>query len=128
MIERTEDYRIVSRMVAFKVVISSKCFYLMEKKGKEIMGIWSFEPYKDGLRIHADMGPKCRGRRAIESAKDAFKWIWGNTPARTIYAGIPAKNKPACRVASLAGMRYAGFSETLRYFELKQGYCHGLWR
>ena len=122
MIERTEDYRIVNRMVAFKVVISSKCFYLMEKKGKEILGIWSFEPYKDGLRIHADMGMKCRGKQAIESAKNAFNWVFNNTEFKSIFAGIPHENKPACRVASFSGMRYSGFNDYCKWYELKEGW------
>lgn len=121
MIERTMDYRRANRFIGWPLIISSTCYYLMETNGKEDLGLWAFHPHEDGLMIHADMGPKCRGRKAIDSAKEAFKWIWRNTPFRTIYAGIPFENKPACRIASWAGMRYAGFSETLRYFELKQG-------
>lgn len=122
MIERTQDYRIINRMVGFKPIISNKCIYLAEKESADVRGIWSFEPHEDGVRIHADMGPKARGKKAIESAKRAFNWIFGNTSYRKIFAGIPTENRPACRVASLSGMRYVGFDEKLRWFELQQGW------
>lgn len=104
MIERTFDYRIINRLASWKVRISREVIYLLEKKGKEIQGVWTFEQYKDGLRIHADMGEGCRGRKAINSALDAFGWVFGNTPADAIYAGIPADNKPACQIAARSGM------------------------
>lgn len=123
MIERTQDYRIVNRIVAFKVRISDECYYLTETILGTVRGIWSFEPYKDGLRIHADMGKTCRGRHAIDSAQDAFGWVFRNTPFKKIYAGIPQKNKPACRVASFAGMRYINIDDyQIRWFELSQGW------
>ena len=100
MIERTLDYRIVNRLASWKVRISRECVYLLEKTGEEIQGLWSFEKYLDGIRIHADMGAKCRGRKAIESAKDAFGWVFKNIPVNVIYAGIPADNKPACQITS----------------------------
>jgi RimJ/RimL family protein N-acetyltransferase len=122
VIERTFDYRIVNRFISWKPVISSSFFYLLEKQGSEPIGLWTFHPHKDGVMIHADMGKKCRGQKAIESAKRCFDWIWANTAFDKIYAGIPQENKPACRVASLAGMRYAGTEGELRNFQLFMGY------
>ena len=121
MIERTFDYRIVNRFASWKVRISSDYFYLIEKSFNEVLGLWSLEPHKDGLRIHADMGPKCRGKNAIESAKRAFKWVFENTEFKNIYAGIPKENRPACRVASFAGMRFTGNDKKLRLFHLQTG-------
>ena len=121
MIERTEDYRRAKRFISWPLVISNSFYYLMEIEGIEDIGVWTLHPHKDGVMVHADMGQNCRGRKAVESLKAAFKWIWDNTPFKSIYAGIPADNKPACQVASKAGMGYAGNSGTLRLFELKQG-------
>ncbi len=118
MIERTLDYRIVNRFASWPVIISSKVFYLMEQDSKENLGLWALHEHEDGVMIHADMGSKCRGKKAVESAKNAFKWIFRNTGFSRIYAGIPKDNKPACRVASLAGMQFIGLNNNLRNFEL----------
>lgn len=93
--------------------------------------MWSFEKYKDGVRIHADMGEKCRGSKAINSAINSFRWIFQHLPIDTIYAGIPAENKPACQIAVRSGMVPKGIedrgmgdfkelSDKIRWFELKR--------
>ena len=126
MIERTEDYRIVNRLAGkWRVVVSSEFFYLLETNGKEALGLWTLHKHRDGVMIHSDMGPKCRGRKAIDSFKSAVKWIFNNTDFRKIYAGIPKGNRPACRMASLAGMRYTGVSAKFKCFELSMGWNHG---
>ena len=122
MIERTTDYRIVNKLAPWRVVVSRKVFYLLEKAGDSIKGLWTLEPYKDGLRIHADLGEEFRGQSAIDSAKFAFDWIFRNTRFNKIYAGIPGKNKPACLVASLAGMRYLEQDMENRWYQLSKGW------
>ena len=133
MIERTLDYRIVNRFISWPCVISSKFFYLMERNNKEDVGLWALHEHEDGLRIHADMGAKCRGQKAIESAKQCFSWIFRNTTFRKIYAGIPEENKPACQVAVRAGMKlretqFTGLDKNgklcnkIRWFQLSQGW------
>ncbi len=123
MIERTFDYRIVNRLKGtWRIIVSSDVFYLLETNGKEALGLWSLHKYDDGVMIHADMGPKCRGRKAIESAKAAFAWIFRNTKFKKIYAKIPKENLPAQRIASLAGMRFRGILDEYRTFELKMGW------
>ena len=83
--------------------------------------MWSFHPDKEGVMMHAEMGLKCRRKKAIESAKSAFAWVFRNTEFKKIYASIPDKNLPACRVASFAGMRFSGKAKQFRNFELKVG-------
>ena len=81
----------------------------MEVKDGIDLGVWVFLPsVYDGLTIHACMGPDCRGRAAVESARAAFKWVWENTKVRKIYAAIPNTHRHAQFLASWAGMRYAG--------------------
>jgi hypothetical protein len=121
VIERTLDYRIINRLVSWKVRISRECVYLLEKQKKEIQGVWSFEKYKDGVRIHADMGKKCRGRKAVDSAVNSFRWIFQHTPSEAIYAGIPTENKPACQIAVKSGMDFTGESDNIRWFKLRRG-------
>jgi len=118
MIERTFDYRRVRRLAGWPLVISAKVIYLIETDGKHDLGLWTLHKYKYGYRIHADMGPKCRGRKAVESAKAAFKWIYNNTVKKYIYAGIPVDNKAAHRIATHAGMRFTGENKNERFFEM----------
>lgn len=102
MIERTHDYRIVKKILKTSPLISSKVIYLLENK----MNLWSFYSYKDGLKIHANMDESCRGRKAVESAKKAFRWIFENTGFDRIYAKISMTRMDACRVAAWSGMRF----------------------
>ena len=104
MIQRTFDYRIVNRLASWKVRVSREFIYLIEKSGNEILGLWSLEKWKDGVRIHVDMGENCRGRKAIDSAKRAFGWVFDNLPVNMIYAGIPVEKKAACQIAARSGM------------------------
>ena len=120
MIERTKDYRIVSRWVSWGVVLSSKIYYLMEKGVDGVKGVWSYEPYQDGLRVHADLGVECRGADAIKSAKKSFEWIFSNTKFKNIYAGIPEENKPACRVAYMSGMDFEQLYSNIRWYKLNK--------
>ena len=122
MIERTKDYRIVNRIVPWKVIISQKFFYLLEKAGDSIIGLWTLEPHEDGLRVHADLGEKCRGKKAIESLKFAFDWVFRYTQFKKIYARIPVENKPAWRVASMAGMHHIKSDNNHRWYQLSKGW------
>jgi len=64
------------------------------------------------------MGEKLRGKKAIESAKDAFRWIFNNTKKDIIYAIIPKKNRAACLVASMSGMKFINYQDNDRLFEV----------
>jgi len=121
-IERTFDYRRVMRLVDWQPVISREFVYLVESSQGQDLGLWSFHKDRGGLRIHADMGPKCRGRKAVESMKSAFSWVFENMDIKTIYAGIPIKNKPACRIAAWSGMRCNGNKNGRRHYEVRK--CH----
>ena len=125
MIERTQDYRRARRLAGFPLTISSEVVYLIEREGGEDLGLWTLHKHKDGLMIHADMGLKCRGRKAIESLKMAFGWVFKEFGVNTIYAGIPQENKPSCQVAVKAGMNYTGLNNNLRFFEVNN---HGFSR
>lgn len=120
MIERCMDYRRVKKLVEWPLVISSEIIYLIDRVEDMDRGLWSFEPEGEGMKIHADLQPGCRGRKAIESAKEAFKWIFENTKAAFIYAGIPANNRAACYVATWAGMKTLGVNDNIKAFKIKR--------
>ena len=114
MISRCSDYRLIKKIVPWNPVISSKIIYLTEDN----IGLWTFHKHIDGVKIHADMGIKCRGRKAVQSAKSAFKWIFENTSFKKIYAEIPKENKPACRIAAWSGMDFTGVNNNRRCYEV----------
>lgn len=117
MINRCFDYRLIKKLVPWQPIISNKIIYLTEDN----VGIWSFHKYRDGVKIHADMGVKCRGKKAIESAKSAFQWIFKNTEFKKIYAEIPIQNKPACHVAVYSGMQFINENNNRRCYEVNHG-------
>ncbi len=121
MIERCFDYRRIKKFPAWHVLISDEVYYLMEIKCGKDLGLWTFHPWFDGLLIHANVGDECRGRDAVASAKDAFKWIFENTGCRKIYAAIPNDKRPAQFVASWAGMTWQYNDETKRYYKIEWG-------
>lgn len=116
MIARTFDYRKVKKLLNHQMVISRKIIYLLD----DDIGLWSFHKYLDGLMIHADMTLKCRGKRAIESAFNAFKWIFSNTDHEVIYAEIPFDKQAASYVATQSGMKYTHSDNDNRFYEVKK--------
>jgi len=116
MIERTQDYRRIKRFPEWPLVVDSEIFYLMETKDGKDMGVWAFHQWWDGLLIHASLGPECRGRDAVNSAKEAFRWIFENTGYKKIYAEISNEKRPAQFVASWAGMDYIYSNQNKRYY------------
>ena len=106
MIERCLDYRRIKKFPEWNIWISSEVFYLMEIENGEDLGVWIVHPSNHRILIHACMGEKCKGRKAVESAKNAFKWVFENTEISKIYAIISNTKRPAQFVASWAGMKY----------------------
>lgn len=119
MISRTFDYRRVKRLVSWQPIISEEFIYLVEASPKGDVGLWSFHKHLDGLMIHADMTLYCRGQRAIESAVNAFKWIFENTKNKIIYAEIDFETRDACYVAVQSGMRYTHSDDNNRFYEVR---------
>ena len=118
MIERTFDYRRVKRLAPWQPLISNEVIYLIDRQDNEDVGLWSFHKAFDGLMIHADMGLKCNGKKAIESAKAAFKWIFKNISCGVIYASIPKENKAACHTAVKSGMNFNHTEHNKRFYKV----------
>lgn len=116
MIERTFDYRKVKKIAPWQPIISREVIYLLDND----KDLWAFHKYLDGLMIHAEMSVNTRGGKARESAKRAFGWIFKNTKAKTIYAGIPEDRKRACYMAILSGMKFTHVNENKRFYKLEE--------
>lgn len=119
MIERCLDYRRVKKFPGCSICVSDEVYYLMETKDGVDLGVWSLFPWRDGVSIHADLGPKCRGKDAKESAKSVFKWIFDNTFYKIIYAFIPNNTRPAQIMASIAGMEYMHTESNFRFYKIE---------
>lgn len=121
MIERTSDYRRVNRITPWWPVISSEVLYLMETDGNRDSGVWTFHEYFDeGLLIHADMTRACRGKKAVKSMKEAFKWVFENTGTKTIYAKISKQKRPASFMAVASGMSFTHFQNNENYYQVNK--------
>lgn len=118
MIERSTNYRRIKKLVEWPLIISIKIIYLIESLNGIDKGIWSFEPWGEGMKIHADMQSNFRGKQAIESGKEAFRWIFQNTNADFIYAGILRENMKACHAAAKSGMTNLGVKDNIREFKI----------
>ena len=116
MITRTFDYRRVKNIVEWPVVVSKDIIYLSD----DDKGIWTVHDYKDGVMIHADMTLKCRGKRAVESAKNAFKWIFENTENKIIYAKISIEKPAASYIAIASGMKFTHNNNEDRFYEVRK--------
>lgn len=112
MIEHCRDFRRIKRFPEWNLCISSEIYYLMETKDGADLGVWVIHPCNDNedVLIHACLGNECRGRRAAESAKNAFAWVFENTKFRKIYALIPKTKRHAQFMASWSGMEYVASS------------------
>ncbi len=120
MIESTFDFRRVGRLAEEEPVISGDLYFLLEVENGKDIGLWTLHRCEGGLRIHADMSPDCRGKKAIASARSAFNWIFQNTKYDIIYAGIPTERKDACQIASRAGMIFKWFFNGDKIYEVKK--------
>ena len=117
MIARLSDYRRIRKLRKGPVLVSEEAFYLSEEEGGASVGLWSFIPAGDTLTIHADLGPECRGKKALESAREALSWVFGHTEHRSIYANIPNTRRHAQFMCIWSGFKCIGYSETMRFYK-----------
>ena len=120
MIVHCRDFRRVKKFLSREINISRENIYLMERQHGEDLGVWHLEPCLEGVCIHADMGDKCRGKQAVASARNVFKWIFENTNNKIIYAVIPEEVRTACLTASWAGMTYQATIQNHRLFSIEK--------
>lgn len=91
--------------------------YLLENDPDPV-GFWAFQPEIGALRIHAHFLPEYRGRKAAESARRAFNWIFENTLQEKIVARIPESSKRASVIARWSGMRFIEHRDGRDHFEV----------
>lgn len=121
MIERCMDYRRIKKFINWPLVISSKIIYLIQSDNGKDEGVWTFFKNNDGSNsyiIHADMGEEVKGRKAVESGKAAFKWIFDNTKVDFIFASIEQHRKDVCLMAVHAGMKSLGLNGDFKNYKL----------
>jgi RimJ/RimL family protein N-acetyltransferase len=68
----------------------------------KLVGLFPCESYPDRLMIHACFIPEFRGSFAVDSAKQAFQWVWDNTKYNKISAYIEPEHVK--RFATRCGM------------------------
>jgi hypothetical protein len=70
----------------FEPPITEDIHYLMVMDGAKKAGLWIFDPYEDGLKIHAGMLPAHRGDIAVSSVNEAMDYAF--TLTDVIYAEV----------------------------------------
>ena len=103
-------------MVPWQPVISSKIIYLVD----DDIGLWTLRPYLDGLMIHVDMKPWAFGKIALESNRQAFKWLFENG-FKYIYAKIEKQKRQVCHFAIVCGMKYTHTENGKRFYKKTLG-------
>jgi hypothetical protein len=109
-VKRCFDYRVINRLAGVRVAISRDFYYLVDGEN-----LWTFEPYKNGYRIHANMITK-RGKEAISSAKEAIKWMFNQAEVKKIYASVPISNKQS-RMLVRHCMEFVNKDAKYHYYE-----------
>lgn len=61
--------------------------------------------------IHTVLEKNCRGRKAIEAAKNVIAWVFSNTECERLITQIPERNILAEKLAIAAGMSIYGINE-----------------
>lgn len=119
MIEHSRDFRRIKKVWPHDITIGSDCFYLLEVEDEDL-GAWFFHPHEDGLVVHVNLNEKCRGRKAVISAKNAFDWIFSNTEADAIYAAIPRDRKNVCMFACAIRMKFILLQNDKRCYKIER--------
>ncbi len=120
MIERSLSYRRIKKLTDWSLIVSSKYIYLVEVINGKDKGVWSFFAHSDdpSYTVHVDMQKDFRGKKVIESARRAFKWIFDNTKADFIKAEILESRKDVCYMANYFGMQRLNSFDGFNHFKL----------
>lgn len=127
MIERSADYSLLTSIARhpaifgrmsddfspapgdYNVPDGEHLIYLLAKVDGIPLGFWVFVPQNHVCyEVHTVTTPAMWGKRAIEAAKLAERWIWTNTPCLRIFTNIPEYNRLALRFAKAVGMTEFG--------------------
>jgi hypothetical protein len=86
--------------------------------GEDAIGV--FEMTAPGsYQVHTMFGPTCRGRRAIETAREMLAWMWEHN-ASVVWGATPRWNKPACLFNRMVGAREIDGDEFEAIFEYRK--------
>lgn len=79
-----------------------------------------FEMTAEGVyQSHVLFGPTCRGRKAIDTAREMIAWMFDHN-AHIVWGATPRWNKPACLFNRLIGAKEIGGDEFEAIFEYRK--------
>ena len=74
-----------------------------------LVGCWIFEVMGSvHVHVHAALTQDCRGKDAIEAAKEAIRWLLNNTCVRRVTAPVSEPNKKAAHFVRSMGFELYG--------------------
>lgn len=89
--------------------------------GEDAVGVFhvtAIEPPFQAFQVHTMFGATCRGRKAIETAREMVAWMFAHG-ATTIWGSTPRANRAARWFNRQLGARVTGGDEHHEYFELR---------
>lgn len=82
--------------------------------GEDAVGLFEITT-PTSFQAHTLFGPTCRGRRAIDTAREMIQWMFDHG-AETIWGATPRDNRRACMFNRLVGAKETGGDETHAIF------------
>lgn len=70
-------------------------------------------------QAHTLFGPTCRGRKAIDTAREMLGWMWEHN-ARIVWGATPRWNRAACLFNRLVGFKEIGGDDYEAIFEYRK--------
>lgn len=85
--------------------------------GEDAVGLFEITA-NDCFQAHTMFAPTCRGRKAIDTAKEMVQWMFDHG-ARIVWGATPHDNKRAIMFNHLIGAKVVGADDTHVIFEMK---------
>ncbi len=119
MIEHSREFRRIKKLCDWPLNISREYYYLIETENGKDLGVWMFRPEEEYITVHANLGDECKGKKAADSARNSFKWIFDNTSFKIIHAIIPKRLKHVQMLARVVGFEFLKEGNDCRAYRLK---------
>lgn len=85
----------------FSIPYQDECFYFLVNEGD---GVIIFHPFEDGVKIHPNILPEKRGKKAYKAIEESVREVF-EMGYRNVYAEIPKELKHVIWCAKALGFK-----------------------
>lgn len=128
MIRRETDAELINRISELPEVRPFICYHedpidwtpaieacVILSNGEDACAVFEPTPLglisKDVFQVHTIFGPSCRGRKALDTARNMLIWMYDKEGAQMIWGATPVKNKAALLFNRMMGGEPLGRDE-----------------